>query len=278
VEKETYGVNQGRMDVAFDYIRNNPEIEDVVISGGDSFMLTAKQLTYIGENLLNIPHIRRLRFATKGIAIFPQKITSDHEWFDALNAVHKKARSMGKSVVVHTHFSSPREITMWSKLAMDKLFAEGIIVRNQAVLQVGVNDTLDQMVMLIKQLSYMNIQPYYVYMHDMVPGCEHFRTTLQEGVELEKAVRGVTAGFNTPTFVCDLPGGGGKRHVASYEYYDEENGISAWRAPTVKADQVFYYFDPIMKLSKEAQSRWANDLSRKEMLKKVEEQVKLRSV
>jgi lysine 2,3-aminomutase len=125
------------------------------------------------------------------------------------------------------------------------------------------------MVLLIKQLSYMNIQPYYVYMHDMVPGCEHFRTTLEEGVELEKAVRGVTAGFNTPTFVCDLPGGGGKRHVASYEYYDQENGISAWRAPTVKPDQIFYYFDPIQKLSKEAQARWANESMREEMLKKV---------
>jgi lysine 2,3-aminomutase len=156
---------------------------------------------------------------------------------------------------------------MWSKLAMDKIFAEGIIVRNQAVLQVGVNDTLDQMVLLIKQLSYMNIQPYYVYMHDMVPGCEHFRTTLREGVELEKAVRGVTAGFNTPTFVCDLPGGGGKRHVASYEYYDQENGISVWRAPTVKPDQVFYYFDPIYKLSKDAQARWADEKTRSEMLK-----------
>jgi lysine 2,3-aminomutase len=92
------------MDVAFDYIRSRPEIEDVVISGGDAFMLTAKQLTHIGENLLNIPHVRRLRFATKGIAIYPQKVTSDHEWFNALCAVHKKARDMGKSVVIHTHF------------------------------------------------------------------------------------------------------------------------------------------------------------------------------
>ena len=273
VEKDTYGVNQGRMDVAFDYIRANAEVEDVVISGGDAFMLNAKQLTYILENLLNIPHIRRLRIATKGIAIFPQKILSDHDWYNALIDMHKKARSMGKSIFIHTHFSSPIEITMWSKLAMDKLFAEGMVVRNQAVLQAGVNDSLDQMVLLIKQLSYMNIQPYYVYVHDMVPGCEHFRTTIREAVELEKAVRGVTAGFNTPTFVCDLPGGGGKRHVASYEYYDEENGISVWRAPTVKADQLFYYFDPIHKLSKESQLKWAKEITQNEMLKLATNQV-----
>jgi lysine 2,3-aminomutase len=266
VEKETYGVNTARMDVAFDYIRSKPAIEDVVISGGDAFMLTAKQLTHIGENLLNIPHVRRLRFATKGVAIYPQKVTSDHEWFNALTAVHKKARDMGKSVVIHTHFSSPREITIFSKLAMDRLFAEGIIVRNQAVLQEGVNDNINDMILLIKQISYINVQPYYVYMHDMVPGCEHFRTSIAEGEELEKAVRGTTAGFNTPTFVCDLPGGGGKRHIASYEYYDRENGISVWKAPNVKPGEVFFYFDPIRKLSKEAQARWADPKKVDEMI------------
>ena len=96
VEKETYGVNAARMEAAFEYIRNTPRVEDVVISGGDAFMLTAKQITLIGESLLDIPHIRRIRFATKGIAIFPQKITSDNEWFEALAAVHKKGKRWGK--------------------------------------------------------------------------------------------------------------------------------------------------------------------------------------
>lgn len=266
VEKETYGVNSGKMDVAFDYIRSHPQIEDVVISGGDAFMLTAKQLTFIGENLLNIPHIKRLRFATKGIAIYPQKITSDHEWFQALCDVHKKGREMGKSVVVHTHFSSPKEVTIFSKMACDRLFQAGIIVRNQAVLQEGVNDNINDMILLIRQMGQMNVQPYYVYIHDMVPGCEHFRTTIAESVAIEKAVRGMTAGFNTPTFVCDAPGGGGKRHIASYEYYDEENGISVWTAPNVKPGEVFFYFDPIRKLSKEAQDRWAIPEMREKMI------------
>lgn len=265
-EKETYGVNQDRMDVAFDYIRSHPAIEDVVISGGDASMLTPKQISFIGENLLAIPHVRRLRYATKAVSIFPQKFITDHEWFNALDTIHKRGRAMGKSVVVHTHFSSPKEITIFSKIAMERFFDAGIIVRNQAVLQEGVNDNINDMVLLIKQLSYINIQPYYVYMHDMVPGCEHFRTTITEGEELEKAVRGTTAGFNTPTFVCDAPGGGGKRHVASYEYYDRENGISVWRAPNVKPGELFLYFDPIRKLSAEAQSRWAEKSIREEMV------------
>lgn len=274
VEKETYGVNSQKIDAAFDYIRSKPQIEDVVISGGDAFMLTAKQLAFIGENLLNIPHIRRIRFATKGIAIYPQKITHDEEWFKALVNVHQMGKDLGKSVVVHTHFSSPREITTFSKAAMDRLFQAGIIVRNQAVLQEGVNDNINDMVLLIKQMSYMNVQPYYVYIHDMVPGCEHFRTSIEEACELEKAVRGTTAGFNTPTFVCDAPGGGGKRHISSYEYYDRENGISVWRAPNVKPGEYFCYFDPIRKLSSEAQKRWADPKTRETMIEAAKTEAK----
>ena len=119
---------------------------------------------------------------------------------------------------------------------------------------------------MARKLAFLNIQSYYVYIHDMVPGCEHLRTTVAEGVEIEKRLRGTTAGFNIPTFVCDAPGGGGKRHVASYEHYDRENGISVWRAPNVKPGELFLYFDPIHKLSAAAQSRWADETKRIEMV------------
>ena len=264
--KSTYGANQKKWSEVFEYLAAHSPIEDVVISGGDAFMLTPEQIEHIGESLLNIPHIRRIRYATKGLAILPQKILTDDDWFKALVKVDKLGRSYNKQVVIHTHFSSTKEITHWSRQAMERIFQEGIIVRNQAVLQEGVNNTVEEMVMLTRQLSYINIQPYYVYMHDMVPGCEHLRTTVMEGVELEKAVRGSTAGFNTPTFVCDLPGGGGKRHVASYEYYDRENGITVWSAPYVKPGDFFYYFDPLHKLSDEVQKRWGDPRIRKEML------------
>jgi lysine 2,3-aminomutase len=273
VEKETYGANQKKWDDVFDYLRNSPLVEDVVISGGDAYMLTPEQIKYIGENLLQIPHIRRIRLATKGIAVFPQKILTDDAWVKAVSDIHKLGKAFGKQVVIHTHFSSPREMTKWSQMAMERLFDLGITVRNQAVLQEGVNNHVDYMVKLTRQLGFINIQPYYVYLHDMVPGCEHLRTTLREGVELEKAVRGTTAGFNTPTFVCDLPGGGGKRHVASYEYYDEENGISVWKAPYVKKDQSFLYYDPIHKLSPEAQKRWGNEGDRQKMIAEAKSKV-----
>ena len=277
VEKDTYGANAARWEAAFEYIEATPQIEDVVISGGDAFNMTAKHIKHIGERLLGIEHIRRIRYATKGIAILPQKITSDDSWVDAFLEIHKLGRSRGKQVVIHTHFSSPREITRWSRDAMDRLFAEGVIVRNQAVLQEGVNNDAQIMMRMTKQLSFINIQPYYVYVHDMVPGCEHLRTTLAEAVELEKQVRGITAGFNMPTFVCDAPAGGGKRHVASYEYYDKDNGISVWRAPNVKPNELFVYFDPLHKLDDAAQRRWADNETREnlvfEAIQKVEKEL-----
>lgn len=266
MDKASYGANPSKWEAVFHYIKTTSTIEDVVISGGDIFNLTAEQVKVIGESLLAIPHIRRIRYATKGIAVLPQKILTDDNWFNALVGVRKLAKSLGKQVVVHTHFSSPHEMTKWSKLATDRLFAEDFVIRNQAVLQSGVNDIPEIMVPMTRQLSYLNIQPYYVYVADMVQGCEHLRTTLGEGRELEKIVRGTTAGFNTPTFVCDLPGGGGKRHVASYEYYDKENGISVWRAPFVKPDAVFTYFDPIHRLSTDAQKRWADPTLRQWMV------------
>ena len=266
VEKDTYGANAAKWEAAFEYIEKTPQIEDVVISGGDAFNMTAKHIRHIGERLLGIDHIRRIRYATKGIAILPMKILSDEPWMEAFLDMHRLGRERGKQVVIHTHFSSPREITEWSRLAMEKLYSENVLVRNQAVLQDGVNNSMEIMVRMTKKLSYMNIQPYYVYIHDMVPGCEHLRTTLGEGIELEKQVRGVTAGFNTPTFVCDAPGGGGKRHVASNEYYDKENGISVWRAPNVKPKELFLYFDPLYKLSAEANERWSNPEAREQMV------------
>ncbi len=242
---------------AFAYIASRPEIEDIVISGGDTYQLAPKNLTLIGESLLAIPHVKRMRFATKGPAVMPMKILTDHAWTDALTAVVDNGRKLGKDVVLHTHFNSPNEISWITQRAMDELFRRGITVRNQSVLIRGVNDDVATMTCLVKRLSWINVHPYYVYMHDLVRGVEEMRTSIQTSVDIEKAVRGATAGFNTPLFICDAPGGGGKRDVHSYEYYDRENGIAVYSAPSVKPGQSFLYFDPVDTLSPEAQARWA---------------------
>jgi lysine 2,3-aminomutase len=252
---------------AFAYIASRPEIEDIVISGGDTYQLAPKNITLIGESLLAIPHVRRMRFATKGPAVMPMKILTDHAWTDALTGVVEHGRKLGKDVVLHTHFNTPSEITDITKQAMDLLFQRGITVRNQSVLIRGVNDDVQRMTLLVKRLSWINVHPYYVYMHDLVKGVEEMRTSVQTSIDLEKAVRGTTAGFNTPLFICDAPGGGGKRDIHSFDYYDRENGIVVYSAPSVKPGQSFLYFDPIDTLAPDAQARWAVPALQEEMIR-----------
>ncbi len=242
---------------AFTYIASRPELEDIVISGGDVYQLPPKNVELIGNALLDIPHVRRMRFATKGPAIMPMKLLTDPAWVDAIVGVVERGRKLGKDVVLHTHFNAPEEITWITEKAMSVLFERGVFVRNQSVLIRGVNDEPERMQLLVKRLSYVNVHSYYVYMHDMVKGVEDLRTTVQTAIDVEKFVRGSTAGFNSPTFVCDAPGGGGKRDVHSFEYYDRENGIAVYAAPSVKPGKAFMYFDPIDRLSPDAQARWA---------------------
>jgi lysine 2,3-aminomutase len=257
VEKVQLKANEERWKRAYEYVGSRPELEDIVISGGDAYNLRAQQVTDIGEALLALPNVRRLRFATKGPAVMPQKILTDDAWTDALTRVVDKGRGLHKEVVLHTHFNHPREITKITELAMNKLFERGITVRNQSVLQRRVNDTPEVMGLLVKRLGHVNVHPYYVYVHDLVKGVEDLRTTLDTALMIEKHVRGMTAGFNTPTFVVDAPGGGGKRDAHSYEYYDRESGISVYSAPSVKPGQLFLYFDPLDQLSEAIRRRWA---------------------
>jgi lysine 2,3-aminomutase len=143
----------------------------------------------------------------------------------------------------------------------------GITVRNQSVLQHGVNDTVDEMRLLIKRLGHVNVHPYYVYVHDLVQGVEDLRTTLDTALNLEKHVRGSTAGFNTPVFVVDAPGGGGKRDAHSFEHYDRESGISVYTSPAVKAGQYYLYFDPLHLLpNDDTRARWKDPVEQQRMV------------
>jgi lysine 2,3-aminomutase len=265
VEKVQLKVSNERWARAFEYIKSRPELEDIVISGGDAYQLRAEQIREIGMTLLEMDNIRRMRFATKGPAVMPQKLLTDHEWVDALTAVVERGRKLHKEVVLHTHFNTARELTGITQDAMTAMFERGITVRNQSVLQRGVNDTPEEMQLLVRRLSYVHVHPYYVYMHDLVKGVEDLRTTIATGVHVEKHVRGVTAGFNTPTFVVDAPGGGGKRDIHSYEHYDPETGISVYTAPAVKPGH-FLYFDPIDRLPEKTQRRWDRPDEQKKMI------------
>lgn len=266
VEKMKLSVMGSRWEEAFTYIASQPQLEDIVISGGDTYNLKADHVEQIGRRLLEMPNIRRIRFATKGLCVLPQKILSDDAWLDALTRVVELGRKLRKDVVVHTHFNHPNEITGFTEDALGRFTERGIHTRCQTVLQRGVNDSPAVMSSLVRRLSYINVHPYYVYVHDMVPGVEDLRTSLWTAQRIERNVRGVTAGFNTPTFVLDAPGGGGKRDVHTPDHYNRETGVSVFTAPSVKPGKKFLFFDPISSLAEEARWRWTQPCERRAMI------------
>ena len=257
VHKLTFSVDPERWAAAIAYVGSRPELEDVLISGGDVTQLRAEQIALLGEAFLAIPHVRRIRFATKGLAVIPQKFLSDDPWTDALTRVVDQGRKQHVDVMIHTHINHPNEITAITQAAADKLFERGVLVRNQTVLIRGVNDDVPTMGLLVKRLAYLNIHPYYVYVHDMVKGVEELRTTVATGQHIEKQLRGLVGGFNMPTVVVDTPGGG-KREVHSHEHYDRETGISVYLSPVVHPGEYFCFFDPIHLLPAAGRARWAD--------------------
>lgn len=254
---------------AFNYMRANQRIEDVVVSGGDVSRLKPAHIRLLVNTLLDIPHIRRIRLATKAISVLPQKVLSDDEWFGAIVEGVRRGRAMFKDVCVHTHFNHPREVTPVVEQAMRRLHGEGIYVRNQAVLLRGVNDDAKTLIDLVRGLGRVNIHAYYAYLCDMVPSTEHFRLPLATAQRLEVEVRGATAGFNTPLFVCDAPGGGGKRDVHSAEFYNAEFGISGFRSPSVDPTRTYHYFDPLRCLDQAARQAWRMPGARDRILGKL---------
>lgn len=144
----------------FEHLWKTPGITDVVVSGGDSYYLTPEQLRMIGERLLEIPHIRRFRFATKGLAVSPSRILDPNDtWADELIRLSWLGRARGKAIAIHTHFNHPNEFSWVTRRAAQMLFANGVTVRNQTVLLRGVNDDVEVMKTLIRDLADNNIQP-----------------------------------------------------------------------------------------------------------------------
>ena len=266
VTKINFRYENSKWERVFEYLASHPEIEDVVISGGDAIRLKPSQLSLIGERLIEMPNIRRMRFATKGLSVLPMKILSDHAWTDTLTRICELGRSRHKNISIHTHINHPNEITDITHRAMNRLFERGIIVRNQSVILRGVNDDAQTMVMLNKKLSYMNIRPYYQFIGDMVLGVEDLRTSVASAKWLEKSIRGSTSGFNMPSFVLDAPGGGGKRDIHSHEYYDEMTGLSIYRAPSVTGTKLHIYADPLRTLSPRAQQDWRSPYKRRQII------------
>jgi lysine 2,3-aminomutase len=188
------------VDQALAYIRDHPEIRDVLVSGGDPLTLPAKQLEYALAGLRAIPHVEIVRFGSREPVQLPMRITPE---LTSLLERHAP-------VWLNTHFNHPREITAEAAQAVDRLLRAGIPVNNQSVLLRGVNDSLEVMRELVQGLLRIKVRPYYLYHCDDVVGAGHLRTSVRRGLEILEGLRGHTTGFAIPTFVVDAPGGGGK--------------------------------------------------------------------
>ncbi|MDI6453338.1 lysine 2,3-aminomutase [Peloplasma aerotolerans] len=189
-----------QIDKAIEYIKNHPEISDVLLSGGDAFMASDERIEYILKKLREIKHVEVIRFGTRTPVVMPQRVT------DQLVGILKKYHP----IWVNVHYNHPNEITLESKQAIDKLVDAGIPVGNQSVLLRGVNDCVHIMRRLVKGLIAIRVRPYYLYQCDLSVGIEHFRTSVSKGIEIIEGLRGHISGFAVPTFVVDAPGGGGK--------------------------------------------------------------------
>lgn len=160
VSKKRFLPIQKRWEKVFEYIEQTTHLQDIVVSGGDIFSIEPDQLLEIGNRLLSIPHILRIRFASKGLAVCPSRFLDPLDrWTDALIQVSNQGREMGKNVALHTHFNHPNEITWITALAAQRLFEAAVTVRNQTVLLKGVNNDLKTMRELIGRLAELNIQP-----------------------------------------------------------------------------------------------------------------------
>jgi len=189
-----------QIEKGLEYIKNNPIIRDVLLSGGDPFLLSDEYLDWILGEISKIPHVEVVRVGTRTPVVLPYRITN------SLVDILKKYESLW----LNTHFNHPREITEASKEALRRLSSAGIPLGNQSVLLADVNDCPMIMKKLVHKLVQNRVRPYYLYQCDLSEGLEHFRTSIGKGIEIMESLRGHTSGFAVPTFVVDAPGGGGK--------------------------------------------------------------------
>lgn len=189
-----------QLEKAINYINNNPQVRDVLLSGGDALCVSDERIEWILQRLRAIPHVEIIRIGTRTPVVLPQRITPE------LVRIIRKYHP----IWLNTHFNHPKEITLESEKAVALLADAGIPLGNQSVLLKGVNDCPNLMRKLVHELVKIRVRPYYLYQCDLSTGIEHFRTPVSKGIEIIERLRGHTSGFAVPTFVIDAPGGGGK--------------------------------------------------------------------
>jgi lysine 2,3-aminomutase len=254
-----------RLDAMMGYLRDNPQVRDVVVSGGDVANMPWPRLEDFLTRLLEIENIRDIRLATKALMGLPQHWLQD-EVRAGMERVAITARSRGVSVAIHTHVNHANSVTPMVAKATRAMLDTGIRdVRNQGVLLNGVNaDPHALLDLCFALLDGAQIMPYYFYMCDMIPFSEHWRVSVDDAQRLQHHLMGYLPGFATPRIVCDVPFVG-KRWVHQLADYDRDKGISYWTKnyrTSIEANdpealtRTYEYYDPIHTLPESGQAWW----------------------
>ncbi len=195
-----YVPSREQLRKGIEYIRNTPQVRDVLLSGGDPFMLPDEKIDWLLSEISKISHVEIIRIGTRMPVVLPYRIT------DKLVSILKKYQPLW----INTHFNHPNEITTSAREALAKLADGGFPLGNQSVLLADVNDCPRIMKSLLHKLVQNRVRPYYLYQCDLSEGLSHFRTPIGKGIEIMESLVGHTSGFARPTYVIDAPGGGGK--------------------------------------------------------------------
>ncbi len=206
------------LDAAMAYIAGAPQIFEVILTGGDPFVLSPRRIADITARLAAIPHVQVLRWHTRVPLVDPSRVSED---------LVAALKADGKAIYVALHANHPREFTYAGRTAIARLVDAGVAMVSQSVLLKGVNDDVNTLEALMRTFVANRVKPYYLHHADLAPGTGHFRTSIAEGQALMRALRGRLSGIAQPTYVLDIPGGVAKVPVGPSYVDSDADGVIA---------------------------------------------------
>jgi lysine 2,3-aminomutase len=197
-------LSRAQLHAAIAYIRDHEEIWEVILSGGDPLVLSARRLATIVDALAAIEHVKIIRVHTRMPVVFPARVT---------RSLVRALKARGKATYVVLHANHARELSPRARAACARLINAGIPLLSQTVLLRGINDDVRSLGELMRALVECRVKPYYLHHGDLAPGTAHWRTGIEDGQALVRALRGRLSGLCQPTYMLDIPGGHGKSPI-----------------------------------------------------------------
>ena len=213
------------LEAALAYVAARPSIFEVIFSGGDPFILSARRVRQVVEAFGDVPHVQVLRWHTRVPAVAPERITT---------SLIRALKSSRKAVYVALHANHPRELTQEAVSACARLIDAGIPMLSQTVLLKGVNDDEETLAALMRAFVAARIKPYYLHHLDRASGTSHFALPIERGQELMRALRGRLSGLCLPSYVLDIPGGHGKSPIGPTYLERLSNKVGAENGWTIQ--------------------------------------------